>query len=234
VLVEVLCRVGIIDRFTMIPPSEMVVALANIVRTQDWFWDDVSYSLRNIAVAILLAVAGGFLIGLIVHALPRLRRTLDPLFSSYYSVPTFILYPLLIVIFGIGPASLIVMGAIFGIVAMVVATLTAIDRIPPVLLKYARVEHLGPLRAVLFVKLPAAAPHLFTGIKLAVAYCVIGVIAGEFILATAGIGRRLSFAYNNFDNPTMYGVLVFILALAAILNALLGAWERRLHQRWYR
>ena len=130
--VEVLCRIGVIDRFTMIPPTEMVTALISIVRTKDWFWDDVGYTARNLALAILLSVAGGFLIGLGVHALPRLRRCLDPLLSSYYSVPTFILYPLLIVMFGIGPMSLIVMGAIFGVVAMIVATLNALDRIPPV------------------------------------------------------------------------------------------------------
>jgi NitT/TauT family transport system permease protein len=233
-LLELLCRIGVINRITMIPPSEMGVAIVEIVRKQDWFWEDVSYTLRNLAVAIVLSAVGGFLIGIAVHALPRLRRCLDPIFSSYYSIPTFILYPLLIVIFGIGPLSLIVMGAIFGIVAMIVATLNAFDRIPPVLIKYAKISHLDPVRTVAFVKLPAAAPHLVTGLKLAVAYSVIGVIAGEFILATAGIGRRLSFAYNNFDNATMYGVLVLILVFAGVLNALLNGFERRLHLRWYR
>ena len=81
--------------------------------------------------------------GLAVHAAPRFAR-LDPIFTSYYSVPTFVLYPLLIVVFGIGPISLIVLGALFGIVAMIVATVTAIDRVPPVLLKVARVARLGP------------------------------------------------------------------------------------------
>ena len=84
------------------------------------------------------------------------------------------------------------------------------------------------------MSLPAATPHLFTGLKLTVAYCVIGVIAGEFILATEGVGRRLSFAYNNFDNATMYGVLLLVLVFSASLNTLLNAWERRIHARWRR
>ena len=63
---------------------------------------------------------------------------------------------LLIVFFGIGPASLIVLGALFGIVAMIVATVTAIDRVPRVLLKVARVSGLGPVRTALLMKLPAA------------------------------------------------------------------------------
>jgi len=233
-VVELLCRFGIINRFTMIPPSEMVLALAHVITTAPWFWSDVSYTLGNLAAAIALSVIGGFLIGLAVHAVPRLRRVLDPIFTSYYSVPTFVLYPLLIVVFGIGPTSLIVLGALFGIVAMIVATVTAIDRIPRVLLKVARVSRLGAVRTALLMKLPAASPHLMTGLRLAVAYSVIGIIAGEFILSTEGIGRRVALAYNNFDNQTMYALLVLILGFAIAVNAMLGAFEQALHRRWYR
>jgi NitT/TauT family transport system permease protein len=231
---ELLCRIGVIDGFTMIPPSEMMLALAHVVATAPWFWPDVSYTLGNLAAAIALSVLGGFLIGLMVHAVPRLRRVLDPIFTSYYSVPTFVLYPLLIVIFGIGPMSLIVLGALFGIVAMIVATVTAIDRIPQVLLKVARVSRLGPVRTALLMKLPASSPHLMTGLRLAVAYSVIGIIAGEFILSTEGVGRRVALAYNNFDNQTMYAMLVLILAFAIAVNAALGAFEGALHRRWDR
>ena len=234
VVLELLCRSSIINRFTMIPPSEMVLALGQVIATAPWFWGDVSYTLGNLAAAIALSVIGGFLIGLLVHAIPRLRRVLDPIFTSYYSVPTFVLYPLLIVFFGIGPTSLIVLGALFGIVAMIVATVTAIDRIPGVLLKVARVSRLGPIRTALLMKLPAASPHLMTGLRLAVAYSVIGIIAGEFILSTEGIGRRVALAYNNFDNQTMYGLLVLILGFVIVVNAALGAFEQALHRRWYR
>ena len=234
VILELLCRAGIVDRFTMIPPSEMLVALARVIATEAWFWPDASYTLRNLAAAIALSVTGGFLIGLVVHAVPRLRRMLDPIFTSYYAVPTFVLYPLLIVFFGIGPASLIVLGALFGIVAMIVATVTAMDRIPRVLPKVARVSRLGPVRTALLMKLPAASPHLMTGLRLAVAYSVIGVIAGEFILSTEGIGRRVALAYNNFDNQTMYALLVLILAFVIALNVALGTLEQALHRRWYR
>jgi NitT/TauT family transport system permease protein len=234
VALELLCRVGIIDRLTMIPPSQMLAALIKLPANAGWFWPDVQYTLINIGAAVAISVVGGFLIGLTIHALPRLRRMVDPILTSYYSVPTFVLYPLLIVFFGIGPASLVVMGALFGIVAMIVATIAAIDRIPGVLLKVARVSRLGPIRTALLLKLPAAAPHLMTGLRLAVAYSIIGIIAGEFILATAGIGRRVALAYNDFDNPTMYALLVLILGFAAGLNALLGALEQAVHRRWYR
>jgi len=230
---ELACRTGIIDRVTMVPPSQMVAALVSMSVGAPWFWPDAGSTFRNIAAAIALSIVPGFLIGLVIHALPRLRAVLNPVFLSYYSVPTFVFYPLLIVIFGIDSASLIVMGAMFGIVAMVTATLASIDRIPRVYGKVARVTRLNPWQTALRIQLPAATPHLITGIRLAVAYSVIGVIAGEFIIATAGLGRRLKLAYNDFDTPTMYGLILLIFIAVAIVNGALQHWETRIHRIWY-
>jgi NitT/TauT family transport system permease protein len=233
-VLEALCRTGVIDPFTLIPPSQMAMALWNMIGHADWFWPDARYTFQNIGVAIVLSTVLGFLLGLVIHALPRLRRVLNPVLLSYYSVPTFVFYPLLIVIFGIGPTSLVVMGAMFGVVAMISSTLTAIDRIPRVYSKVARVSRMSPWQTALRIKLPAATPHLFTGLKLAVAYSVIGVIAGEFIIATAGLGRRLTLSFNEFDNPTMYGLILLIFIVVAIINAALQRWETRIYRRWYR
>ena len=67
-----------------------------------------------------------------------------------------------------------------------------------------------------------------------IAFGVISIIAGEFILSTEGIGRRVALAYNNFDNQTMYALLVLILGFAIAVNAVLGSFEQALHRRWYR
>ena len=231
---EALCRAGIVGRLTMIPPSEMVLALIAIILHADWFWTDFTYTVRNLTAAAIASILLGYVLGLLIHALPRVRRALEPVLLSYYSVPTFVFYPLLIVMFGIGPLSLIALGTIFAVVAMLLATLTAIDRIPQGLFKVACITRLTPLQTLLHVKLPAAAPHLFTGVKLAVIYSVIGVIAGEFIVSTAGIGRRIAYAYNDFDNRTMYGMLLLVISLVVVLNAVLQGLEQRLHRRWVR
>lgn len=230
--IEFACRAGMINRLTMVPPSQMVVALVRMSGAP-WFWSDTGSTFRNIGAAIVLSIGPGFLIGLVIHALPRLRRVLNPVLLSYYSVPTFVFYPLLIVVFGIGPGSLIVMGAMFGIVAMISATLASIDRIPRVYGKVARVTRLSPAQTALRIKLPATAPHLITGIRLAVAYSVIGVIAGEFIISTAGLGRRLTLSYNEFDTATMYGLILLIFIAVAIVNGVLHGWESRIHRIWY-
>lgn len=211
----------------------MAVSLGRLLLAGDVV-SDIRFTLHNLAWAIAFSVFGGFMVGASLHALPRLRNALEPLFSAYYAVPTFVLYPLLVVTFGIGATSLIVMGAIFGVVAMIVNTFIGLDRVPRVYLKTAHAMHLNGIAAVLLIRLPAAAPHLMTGIKLSVAYSVIGIIAGEFILASAGIGKQIAVAYNGFDNQTMYGLLLFILTLVAVVNVVLHNWEQRLHRRWGR
>ena len=77
----------------------------------------------------------------------------------------------------------------------------------------ARASHLARSRTALLIELPAAAPYLFTGVKLAVGYGFIGVIAGEFILSGAGLGYAIAYAYNDFDNQTMYALMLLVLVV---------------------
>lgn len=229
-LLELACRTGSIDRHTMPPPS-LIAVYAWDVLASGRVTGDILMTLQNVAVAFLLAVGCGFLIGVVLHRLPRLRRAVDPLLASYYAVPVFIFYPLFIVIFGLNKWPLIAIGFLFAIVAMIINTLNGFDRVPRVLFKVARVHRLSRPAEVWLITLPAAAPYLFTGVKLSVAYAFIGVVAGEFILAGSGLGYEIAFAYNNFDNRTMYGLMLFLLVFVTVVNMGLHVWERRLHAR---
>ena len=103
---------------------------------------------------------------------------------------------------------------------------------PDGMMSTADVLRMGRLRTLLQIRLPAAGPHLITGVKLSVAYSVIGIVAGEFILATAGMGKRIAFGYQDFDNRTMYGMLLLLLVLVMAINGALALWEKRLHRRF--
>ena len=67
--------------------------------------------------------------------------------------------------------------------------------------------------------------------RLAVAYAFIGVIGAEFIMSNTGIGYEISFAYNNFDNATMYPLILLILLISVVVNAALSRWEITLMKR---
>ena len=68
-------------------------------------------------------------------------------------------------------------------------------------------------------------------LKLALAYSFIGVIAGEFILSGGGLGYSIAYAYNDFDNQTMYALMMFVLIVVTVVNARAHVWEQRLLRR---
>lgn len=227
---ELASRMAWINPVSFIPPSKMLAAAYRILLSGKYA-GDMLMTLKSVAWALLLAVIVGFAGGVLLFKVPRLRRVLDPLLTSYYAVPIFVFYPLFIVLFGLNRIPLVVTGFLFAVVAMVVSTLNGLERIPQVLLKTARVHRLSRREELRLIILPAAVPYLFTGIKLAIAYALIAVIAGEFILSGAGFGYRIAFAYNNFDNPTMYGLMLLLLFFVGSVNALLQWGEQRLYRR---
>ena len=103
------------------------------------------------------------------------------------------------------------MGMTFAIPAMIISTMVGLDQMPRVLLKTARVHQLGGWETVTRIVLPSAFPHFITGVKLVVAYVFIGIIAGEFIMANIGVGHAIAYAYEAFDNQTMYALMLLVL-----------------------
>ena len=227
---EIACRAGLIKHQIVIPPSEMASALWSLLASGT-LNADIERTLGMIALVIALSIVLGFAAGIAIHALPRLREALDPFFATYYAVPIFIFYPVLIAIFGLSVMPIVLIGVATAIVAMIIATLNGLDRVPRVLSKVARVHRLGRVRTAVMLQLPAAAPYLFTGIKLSVSYGFIAVIAAEFILSPAGLGRDIADAYADFNNRRMYGLILFLLIVATLVNAILHTLDMRFAAR---
>ncbi len=226
-LLELLCRTGVIAPQVVVPPSVMALTLFDLVRSGA-IANDFRSTISNAVIAILISIALGIVTGLFLWKARRVRRVIEPVLASYYSVPVFALYPILIALFGMNAMPIIMIGVLFAIVSVVVNAMNGFDRIPRVYLKAAKVHGLSSLRTTLFLRLPAAMPQMMTGFKLAVAYSFIGVIAAEFILATHGLGYAIAYAYNNFETRTMYALMLLILLLVSSVNGLLMQMERKL------
>jgi NitT/TauT family transport system permease protein len=229
-LLEILCRTGVIPNFTVIPPSAMAQSLWKILGSGK-FTPDIRATLANVGIAIAAAMVVGVAFGTLLQSWPAARRVLDPLFATYYAIPMYAFYPLLIVIFGLGDLPQVAIGFLLAVMAVIINTLNGLDRVPAVLRKTARVHGMSFFKEATHIRLPYATPYVFTGFKLAVAYSFIGVIGAEFITSSRGIGYEISFAYNNFDNGVMYAMILFILVLVVTVNMSLHAWEKRLLSR---
>lgn len=230
VLLEAACRFGLIDRFSLVPPSEMAWRAVTILASGQ-YTRDILITFGTVAVAAVLSVVGGFLFGLLLWTLPRLHRAADPFLASYYAVPSFIFYPLFIVMFGLNRWPLVAIAFVFAFVAMAIATVDGFRSVRPILRRTAISLRLSRVDTIRLIILPAARPYFFTGIKLAIAYAFIGVVAGEFILAGAGLGYRIAFAYQSFETATMYGLMLILLVCVIAINAVLWTLEARMRAR---
>lgn len=229
-LLEALCLAGVIDKITMPPPHIILCDLFRMVLAGRYF-DEIGKSLANVLAAFASAYLIGVIIGTVLHGHKTTREILDPLFATYYAIPVFAFYPLFIVMFGLGNGPQVLIGFMLAIVAVIITTLNGLDRVPPVLKKTAQVNGLNALQTARHVTLPFCAPYLLTAAKLALAYAFIGVIGSEFIMARSGMGYEISYAYTNFDNATMYPLILLILLLSIAANSLLSRWEKILLAR---
>jgi len=229
-LLEAVCRLGWISGSQLVPPSIMALELWKLAGEAD-FWRQVGASAQSILVAFVLAMLAGCATAVVLHGLPRVRSALEPLIASYYALPFFVLYPLLIVLFGMNDTPIIIIGFLYAVMAAIVGTMSGLDRVPSVLRRTGRVARLTPLQQALHIQLPAAAPHVFTGAKLALGYSITGVLGSEFILSTSGFGYTISFAYNNFEDRKMYALLLFLIVAVSLLTILMYRAQKSVQHR---
>lgn len=226
-VLEALCRLGVIDHFTMQPPSRMALDLWAILSSGS-LNAAIGKTLVNAAIACALSVVAGVAAASVIHIVRLLREALDPLFATYYAIPILAFYPLLIILLGLGDAPQILIAFMMAVVAVIANTLNGLDRVPRVLLKTARIARLTPVEAAIRITLPYALPYVITGVKFATAYALIGIIGTEFIMSRGGMGFEIAFAYNNFDNAKMYPLIILVLVVSVLVNTALSAWERRI------
>jgi NitT/TauT family transport system permease protein len=225
VALEVVCRLKLVNPFTMVSPSQFTLGLFNLIAAGD-LNQEILATLASIAVAAIASIVVGAGCGLALYKFPRLRRALDPYLASYYAIPTFIFYPVMIVFFGVNRMPIIAVGFLHAFVSMAMNTVNGLDRIPPVLTKTSRVLQLTAFQTVREVIFPSVMPYLLTGVKFAFAYSIVGVIGAEFIMSSAGLGYQISYAFANFDNTNMYGLILLVVILVVAINSVLFRFER--------
>jgi NitT/TauT family transport system permease protein len=220
-------RIGLVDSFSMVPISEMATTAGGLLVDPVFLSDNLLPSLLAIGLSFVLAGTLGILVGLVVWMFPWARKILDPWLATYYAIPTFALYPLLVVLLGVGLLPIVLLGTLFAVVAMISATVDGLDSIPASVLRLTKVLEMGSVDRLFKVLIPAALPQISVGLRLALSYSLIMVLASEFVLSTRGIGHFISNAYNDFAIADMYAGVLIVFALALAVNSAFGAFLRR-------
>ncbi len=190
------------------------------------FWNDLRVTGTEMTLGYLLGALGGIALGMLFARWRLAADIFDPFFTGLNSLPRIALAPLLVVWFGIDMASKVVLAATLVFFLTFLTTLSGIRNVDPALVDVARLVGANERQIFRYVMLPGASAWVINGLKMSLPYALIGVIVGEFLVASSGLGYRLNFYSTSYNTNGTFAMLLVMMALMMCLNALMGLFER--------
>jgi NitT/TauT family transport system permease protein len=187
--------------------------------------------LQSTAIEMALGYGSGAALGVALGALLARWKfaadVLDPFFVAMNSIPRIALAPLLVIWFGIDLGSKVVLAATLVFFLMFFSTLAGIREVDPALVNVARVMGANNRQIFFKVQLPGALSWIMSGLRLSLPFALIGVIVGEFLAASSGLGYRLNMYSTSYNTNGTFAMLIVMMVAMMLLNSLLAAIERR-------
>lgn len=226
---ELVPALGLVKPLFTSSPSRIINAGAWLFA--HGFWNDIGVSALEFVCGFSLSLLVGAPLGIFLGWHIRLRAMFNPLLSALNATPRVALLPLLILWLGIGIESkiaIVLLGAIFPIVMNVMAGMRTLDE---QLLRCARSFGATDRQILLTIALPSTLPFLIAGIRLAVGRALIGVVVGELVASTAGIGHMMAMASASFQTDKVFVGVMILAATGYGLTELLSRAEAHF-ERW--
>jgi NitT/TauT family transport system permease protein len=193
------------------------------------FWTHAGATMKAFAYAAAITIGLGLSLGLILGLKRFAGEVAEPILASIYTIPKITLYPLMLLVFGLGIPAKVAFGVIHGIIPVILVTLNAVKNLNPVLLRTARVMRLSQWQTIATVLAPSVVPELITGVRTGFSLTFLGVLIGEMFASQQGLGFLIinGISLHNVQMTTAVILAVIVFAIAA--NGLLLALDRRAH-----
>ena len=213
-----------------ITPPVRTIRFAGELLVTAAFWRNAEATLLAFGYALAISAIGGVALGLLLGLRRFAGDVAEPILVSFYTIPKVTLYPVMLLIFGLGLSAKVAFGVIHGMIPVTLFTLAAVKNMPPVLLRSARAMRLTPLQTASTVLAPAALPEIITGLRVGFSLTMLGVLIGEMFASQRGLGFLIINGINSHDvrMTTTVAMLVAVFAVAA--NGALLALDRRAHR----
>lgn len=195
-------------------------------------WTHTAATLTAALGGFSMALVVGLLLGYLLAHLPWLERALAPLLAASQAVPILAVAPLIILWFGTGLQSKLLVAALITFFPVLISTIVALRSIPRELREMALISGANRRQMLVYVEAPLALPVLFGGIRTGLALATTGAVVGEFVAGREGLGALINIARGLFDTPLIFVALVVLSAitlsfylLATLLERALVRWE---------
>lgn len=211
----------------VVPPLERVATALLRLLASDLLYSNLAVTAGEIAVAIAIGGLSGLFLGILIGSHRLLTDAFEPFIHYLGPTPKIIFFPVMIMLFGVGPGSKIAMGAVSAFFPVALSAAAGMRQINPVYGRVGRSFGASPWQMAVKVFLPAMRAPILNGLRLGFGIAVIGTLLAETKLSNKGLGYLIIQAYAQFDMPRMYSILIVVFGLAAGVNALLSAWAER-------
>ncbi|WP_146617656.1 ABC transporter permease [Rhodoplanes serenus] len=215
------------NRLLLVPPADVAAALVHEM-VDGAMWTNATATVTAVVTSFVVSVAIGVAIGLALASSRMLSLTGGPVLSALNSVPIIALAPLFIAWLGLGFTSkfvLVILVAVFPVVVTTEAGLRATD---PQLVEAARSFNARPMQIFTTVTFPYALPFIVSGVRVAWARALVGIVVAEFFGSFAGFGFAILSASQTFDTARVLGYVIMLGAMGLIGSVLFASLERRL------
>ena len=221
---EIAARIGLIDVRFFPAPSTIIMQLVLLARSGELelhLWA----SLQRLFWGFLLGGIPALLLGLAMGLYRPVRIAIDPLVAATYPVPKSAILPLVLLIFGLGEMSKVVMVALGVFYPILINTVAGVRNIEPIYLDVGRNFGATGWQVFRTIALPGALPNIMAGVKLGIGMGLILIAIAEMIGAREGIGYMIWNAWQILAVDTMYVGLMVIAILGFVFNVILDAIE---------
>ncbi len=213
---ELVVRLGDYPPFILPSPGRVYARWLRAL-ADGLLWWHTRLTLSEIFGGLALGLTTATALGYLLAKSRLLERLVSPYLVASQAVPIVALAPLLVIWFGAGQLSKVLVCALTVFFPMLVNTIVGLRSVEPDLVDLMRSLRATRWQKLVMLEAPSALPVLLGGLKVGVTLSVIGAVVGEFVAADRGLGFLINVARGNFDTPLMFVALLTLVNIALIL-----------------
>ena len=183
-------------------------------------------TMATILYGFAASVIVAFPLAIAIASSPLLANALYPLLVLTQSVPKVAIAPLLVIVFGANEIPRIIVTFLVAFFPLVISVAAGLLATPPELVELGRSLRASWLQELFRIRLPSATPFVFSGLKMAITFSVIGAVVGEFVAADRGLGYLITSSTAFFKTPLAFGAVVLLSIIGIVLFQVVVVIER--------
>jgi ABC-type nitrate/sulfonate/bicarbonate transport system permease component len=200
-------------------------ALMKLLSTGDFYWN-LWVTAEEIAIGLAIGGVCGVVAGLVIGGNRFIAQAFEPYLYYLGPTPKIVFFPVMIMWLGVGGGSKIAMGAVSCFFPIALSVAAGMRQIDPVLIRVGESFRANPWQMATKIYLPAMRHPIINGLRLGLGVALIGTLLAETKLSNRGLGFLVIQAYNNFNMPLLYAILVVLFVLAIGVNTLVARFAR--------